>query len=132
MSHDPDDVWAIEVLAEEVVGGQLGVVPDQQVDPASVAQLLSELLMGVATFSSYRAVLSADGEALLDHAIESLLAYPASRLIVEGQTDAEGDAAAFMELSQQRAEALVAYVIAGGFSAERVTAIGYGEECPIA
>jgi OOP family OmpA-OmpF porin len=97
-----------------------------------VAQQLSELLRGEATFGPNNVALSDAGSALLDEAIEILAANPASNLIVEGHTDSQGDAAANLELSQRRAEAVVAYLVEGGIEADRLTAIGYGEERPIA
>ena len=132
LSLDPDLVGAIGVLTDEVVGGQLSVSTDVQVDPIAVAQQLSELLRGEATFGPNNVSLSDAGSALLDEAIEILAANPASNLIVEGHTDSQGDAAANLELSQRRAEAVVAYLVEGGIEADRLTAIGYGEERPIA
>ena len=132
LTLDQDLVGAIDVLTEEVVGGQLTVVTDIQVDPTAVAIQLTELLKGSTTFASNDAELSAEGIELLDEAIEILRASPAARLIVEGHTDDAGSAAANLALSQQRADAVVAYLVSGGIEAGRLTAIGYGEERPIA
>ena len=132
LTLDPDQVAAIEVLAAEVVDGQLEVVTDVEVDPAAVAIRLTELLKGSATFGPNDAILSAEGEALLDTAVVILLANPNARLIVEGHTDDFGAEAANLELSQQRAEAVVGYLVAGGIDRSRLTAIGYGETRPIA
>jgi len=132
LSLDPDLVAAINVLAEEVVGGQLRVTTDVQVDPVGVASQLTGLLKGAATFETGSATLSEDGIELLDQAIGILVANPDSRFIVEGHTDADGDEALNLELSQNRADAVVAYLVAGGIDSDRLTAIGYGETRPIA
>ena len=51
---------------------------------------------------------------------------------VEGHTDADGAAAFNQDLSQKRADAVVAYLVSRGVNADNVTAIGYGETQPIA
>jgi outer membrane protein OmpA-like peptidoglycan-associated protein len=53
-------------------------------------------------------------------------------LTIEGHTDNVGDDEYNMTLSQQRTESVKAYLIAKGISAERLTAIGYGETKPVA
>jgi outer membrane protein OmpA-like peptidoglycan-associated protein len=53
---------------------------------------------------------------------------PQARMRVEGHTDAQGDAAANMRLSQRRAEAVVAALAKHGMAANRLQAQGFGEE----
>lgn len=48
-----------------------------------------------------------------------------------GYTDNTGDAAANLELSQQRADAVRAYLIEQGIAGERLVATGYGDANPI-
>jgi len=132
LSLDPDLVGAIGVLTEEVVAGQLTVTTDVQVDPVGVATQLTDLLEGTATFETGSATLSEDGIELLNQAIEILQANPATHLIVEGHTDDDGDEASNLALSQERADAVVAFLSSGGIDPQRLTAIGYGETRPIA
>ena len=51
---------------------------------------------------------------------------------VEGHTDNKGNDKKNKELSQTRAEAVVAYLVDHGVEASRMVAEGFGEENPIA
>jgi outer membrane protein OmpA-like peptidoglycan-associated protein len=61
-----------------------------------------------------------------------LAANPSTLLTVEGHTDDQGDEATNLGLSQARADAVVAYLVAGGVAEDRLVAIGLGETDPIA
>lgn len=58
--------------------------------------------------------------------------YPDLNVTIEGHTDNVGKDAYNKKLSQQRADAVKAYLVKKGIDANRLTAIGYGEERPIA
>ena len=57
-----------------------------------------------------------------------------SRVTIEigGHTDSKGDAQHNLKLSQSRADAIKDYLVSHGVSQERLRAVGYGEEKPIA
>ena len=55
----------------------------------------------------------------------------ASSLILEGHTDATGDAGYNLRLSRRRAEAVVAYLVSRGVAWQRLSAVGYGESRPL-
>ena len=69
----------------------------------------------------------------LERVVEALGANPLARAVIEGHTDDRGDADYNLELSRQRANAVMTYLL-DEFSIQpsRLSAIGYGEERPIA
>ncbi|RMG46892.1 MAG: OmpA family protein [Acidobacteria bacterium] len=69
---------------------------------------------------------------VLDRVAESLLDWPNVKVEIGGHTDSTGSAAYNKRLSQKRAEAVRQYLISKGVAPERLTAVGYGEEKPIA
>lgn len=71
--------------------------------------------------------------ALLAKVKEILGMFPDARLIVEGHTDAAGDAAANQRLSERRAIAVMQYLRESlVIPAERISALGYGADRPVA
>lgn len=57
---------------------------------------------------------------------------PTLKFEIDGHTDNSGSAAHNLELSQQRAEAVKAQLVAMGISADRLTTKGYGDSKPMA
>jgi outer membrane protein OmpA-like peptidoglycan-associated protein len=57
---------------------------------------------------------------------------PKLQIEIQGHTDNNGAADANKTLSQDRANAVKRYLAAGGVSEARMTAVGYGQEMPIA
>lgn len=69
---------------------------------------------------------------ILDQVAASLAEAPALALEIQGHTDDSGSAEANQLLSQDRAQAVLDYLVDGGVSADRLTALGFGEDQPIA
>lgn len=67
----------------------------------------------------------------LGDALVVLLQYPDVRMEVQGHTDDQGDDAKNLALSQERAQAVVTWLIARGVDPARLIARGYGESMPI-
>ena len=89
------------------------------------------VLRGI-NFESGRADLTPDSYTVLDQVIASMNAQPEARLEVRGHTDAQGPANFNLQLSQRRAESVRQYLIKGGIDPGRVTAVGIGEDEPMA
>jgi OOP family OmpA-OmpF porin len=68
----------------------------------------------------------------LDRAAKVLTDYPDVRIEIQGHTDDRGNDEYNKDLSQRRAESVKNYFISKGIDTSRLTAIGYGEEIPIA
>ncbi|MCB9779536.1 MAG: OmpA family protein [Alphaproteobacteria bacterium] len=84
-------------------------------------------------FDTGRASIKRISHAILNEVAGVLNTYPdIARVEVQGHTDSDGSDAANLDLSQRRAEAVVAYLIQQGVDPSRLSARGYGESVPIA
>jgi outer membrane protein OmpA-like peptidoglycan-associated protein len=85
------------------------------------------------TFETGTAVLRPESDGVLDEVLRVLQAKPELELVeVAGHTDDTGTAELNQRLSTERAQAVVAWLVAHGVGAERLKASGYGQSRPIA
>ncbi|WP_372738580.1 OmpA family protein [Neptunomonas sp.] len=75
--------------------------------------------------------LTHDSKSILDVAVEKLNNTDVN-FVIEGHTDSIASRAYNLDLSLQRAQSVLNYLLAAGVASERMTAIGYGETQPIA
>jgi outer membrane protein OmpA-like peptidoglycan-associated protein len=68
----------------------------------------------------------------LDRLVKVLIDNPGIYIELEGHTDAKGNADALMKLSQERVDAVKAYLVKNNIPAERITGTGYGASKPVA
>ena len=88
-------------------------------------------LKGV-NFLPGKSVLSLDAKRVLDGVVEQLLAYPNVKIEIQGHTDNKGKEAVNRKLSEDRAKAVVGYLAIKGVKMNRMRAVGYGSNLPIA
>ncbi|MEP7326588.1 MAG: OmpA family protein [Gemmatimonadota bacterium] len=78
------------------------------------------------------ATIRPESKAVLDEVAQVLSTEPAWKLLIEGHTDAQGSDPHNQELSDTRAQAVRAALIARGVDAARLRAVGFGESKPVA
>jgi outer membrane protein OmpA-like peptidoglycan-associated protein len=83
-------------------------------------------------FETGKADILANSEVALNQIVQLLQEDSVLRLRVEGHTDNQGNAASNQALSERRAQAVVAWLIAHGVAASRLVAQGFGQIKPIA
>ena len=86
-------------------------------------------------FDNSAATLTGASTAVLDQAADALIAaiasHPTLRVAINGYTDSQGDPAANLTLSQQRADAVSVYLVSRGVPADVLSPTGYGDANPI-
>ncbi|UOQ70752.1 OmpA family protein [Hymenobacter cellulosilyticus] len=102
----------------------LAAAPPAVVAPAPV--VLPTVLFKLGT-----AELLADGIPVLTQLATELKARPALRIRIAGHTDKIGEPEKNQALSEQRAEAVKAFLVKAGIAAERISTIGYGDTRPL-
>ena len=118
----------------EPIEGRVAVLESGAVDVnARLASIESvrEILQGV-TFATGSAQLTASARTVLDVQANKLKRRPGVPVEVAGFASSTGDPQRNLILSQQRAEAVRAFLVERGVEGTSITARGYGIENPIA
>jgi outer membrane protein OmpA-like peptidoglycan-associated protein len=127
---DVDDAC---INAAEVLNG----VDDTDGCPDEAAAVLDEdkgeiVIIDQVYFDLGKATIRAESHGILDAVAAVLAANPdVAGVEVQGHTDVRGSAASNLRLSQERVDAVRAYLIEAGIDADRLIAKGYGETQPI-
>lgn len=128
-------------LAGAVAGGLLGRYLDNQaqeldaIPDAEVEQQADRLLVtfsGDFLFASGSSNLSGGAQQRLAQVADTLKRYPETEVIVKGYTDSQGSESFNLRLSEDRANNVRKYLIGLQVAAYRVTALGFGEQFPVA
>lgn len=136
---------AVGALIGAAVGGTAGALIGRRMDKQ--AEELQEDLEGATVQRVGEGILITFNEGLqfdvdsyelqpssgdnLEELSDVLLKYEDTDILIEGHTDNTGDESYNQTLSEQRASTVKAYLIDEGVRANRISAIGYGEEQPL-
>lgn len=88
--------------------------------------------LGDVLFASGQTTLVEGGRSSLAEVVDLLQTEPDKKIRVEGHTDSLGDAETNLQLSEERAQAVLEALVSMGVSSERISALGMGEDFPIA
>ncbi len=83
-------------------------------------------------FEYNKAVIKPDSYDLLAQLVDIINNCPNAIVTIEGYTDSDGSAKYNRQLSQKRADAVKNYLINKGVAKERLKAVGFGEDNPVA
>ncbi len=109
----------------EVKRGTDPLNPDDDVVKIGVPIVLEGI-----TFATNKYDITPESEKILMGALKTLQTYPEISVEISGHTDNVGSNSSNQKLSQNRAEAVKGWLVSKGISADRITAVGYGEEKP--
>ena len=132
----PDTRDRCPATAAGTAVNSVGCAPEPVAAPAPAPQPLFKnnertvTLRGV-NFEPAKDDLTAGSMAILDEVARQLNEAPSIKVEIGGHTDARGPYTRNVNLSLQRAEAVRAYLVMQGVSAERLVARGYGPAKPV-
>jgi outer membrane protein OmpA-like peptidoglycan-associated protein len=90
-------------------------------------------LSGGVLFATNQSTLLPNAMLKLNEVAEALIkGDPDSKMTVEGHTDSQGNAAYNRDLSQKRADSVRDYLVSRGIAPDRIKAVGYGADRPVA
>ncbi len=98
----------------------------------SAIDAINDVVGGALKFNSGSTSLSESDMERLDEVAAIMEDTPDLRVVVEGHTDDRGTMLGNQRISEERAAAVVAYLIEVGIDSDRISAIGFGETRPIA
>ncbi|HEX6901087.1 MAG TPA: OmpA family protein [Thermoanaerobaculia bacterium] len=125
-----------------VVGGAIGAYMDRQQErlahiPGTTVERLDEDTLLVhfdsdVLFDTGSSRLDGDGRSTLSDVAEVINEYRKTAVVVQGHTDSQGSEESNYDLSERRARSVEGYLIGRGIDPQRITAIGFGENAPVA
>ena len=100
--------------------------------PLSVPQLCEKLAAYGITFDVGKATIKPESMGEINRIVQLMTENSDLKFSVEGHTDSTGNATSNQTLSEQRSQAIVAKLVELGIAQDRLTAVGKGQNSPIA
>lgn len=116
----------------------MAIEPEKLTDMSALASLSLEELnnttvrTSTVNFDFDKASIKKGSEEALEQVKSLLYEHADLDVVIEAHTDSKGKGDYNMKLAQRRAQAIVDWLIAHGVEASRMTAVGFGEDHPIA
>jgi len=143
---EPQDNSAVALLLGSTLGGDPGLYISKQMDVQAedlgrqemegvrivrMGEGIKLTFDGSIMFAKNSSTLSASSKKSLDRIAASLVKYPYRRVVIEGHTDGTGSVKHNQTLSEQRAEAVAAYLGTQKVERAKIDIKGYGEKQPL-
>ena len=96
-----------------------------------VRSLFTKAMQGI-QFETGKAVIKKSSYAILKQIAKVFIDNPTYQVEIQGHTDNVGNKDMNLQLSEKRANAVRDFLIKEGVDANRMTAVGYGDTCPVA
>lgn len=106
--------------------------PEPMPEPEPVPEFEPVTLSSEVNFAFDSSELTRQAEVTLDEVARRLREHTDVRVRIEGHTDSVGSAQYNQGLSERRADSVRDYLMSQGISGERIMAVGYGEQRPVA
>jgi len=128
--------YKTDPLIVDTDGGSVGdgVEVERGTDPLDpkddVIQINVPIVLEGITFAFNKSEITPESDKVLLGALKTLQVHTDIIVEISGHTDNVGSNAYNQKLSERRANAVKAWLVAKGIPSERITAVGYGEEHP--
>jgi len=96
-----------------------------------IRTLLEKAMKGI-EFETGKSKILPKSYPLMDEIAKTFIENPSYIIEIQGHTDNVGNPEKNLQLSQDRADAVLLYLVKKGVSSDRMTAVGYGQTDPIA
>ncbi|MBM4307685.1 MAG: OmpA family protein [Deltaproteobacteria bacterium] len=83
-------------------------------------------------FDTGKSTIKPESKSIINQIVEMMKANPGLKISVEGHTDNVGNSKSNKTLSDDRAKSVVSAIVAQGIDAKRLSALGHGQDKPIA